>query len=185
MSASLLTILKYFLIALLWLFFLRVLRAAWLQMSEPRPRTDRDQPLPAAANVPRPVPASPPAPPPASPGPPIPSRGADRVSDPTSSLRPDPGHLRIVDPQGGPGRVFEIRDELVMGRSSECGVALPGDSFVSNRHARLYRNGEGVWAEDLGSTNGTYINAQRIDGTRRLSVGDRLQVGRTTLEAAT
>ncbi|MHB1486571.1 MAG: FHA domain-containing protein [Acidimicrobiales bacterium] len=181
MSASLLAILKYFLIALLWLFFLRVLRVAWLQMSEPRRQTDLDQPLPATANVAQRMPPTPPA----MPGPPIPSPVADRVSGPASSLSPSPGHLRIVDPQGGPGRVFEIRDELVMGRSSECGVALPGDSFVSNRHVRLYRNGDGVWAEDLGSTNGTYINAQRIDGTRRLSVGDRLQVGRTTLEAAT
>lgn len=191
MSTSLLDILKYFLIALLWLFFLRVLRAAWLQMSESKrqaesgARAEYDYQSPPTRQNASPSVDVPPRP--ARPGVsgPAPAPAAARVGQVNSSAVRDPTQLRILESDGQSGRVFDIGEELLMGRSPDCGAALTSDSFVSSRHARAYRDGDGVWAEDLGSTNGTYLNSKPLDKPRRLAVGDRLQVGRTILEAST
>ena len=62
-----------------------------------------------------------------------------------------------------------------IGRSEECDIALPDDS-VSRVHARLDRNGEGWMLVDLGSTNGTFVNGQRV-GEAPLEPGDRIEFG--------
>ncbi|MBV8258691.1 MAG: FHA domain-containing protein, partial [Actinobacteria bacterium] len=49
------------------------------------------------------------------------------------------------------------------------------------RHARVESRGDGVWVQDLGSTNGTYVNGARLEGARKLSPGDVLRVGETDL----
>ena len=69
-----------------------------------------------------------------------------------------------------------------MARASGCGVSLAGDTFVSQLHARLYRRDTRMWVEDLGSTNGTYVNSKRLTAPVALRRGDRVQVGRTVLE---
>lgn len=69
-----------------------------------------------------------------------------------------------------PTRRFELRDELRVGRTEENEVALPNPQ-VSKRHARLWREGEGVWVEDLGSRNGTWLGARRIDERTFLPAG--------------
>ncbi|MGH9301712.1 MAG: FHA domain-containing protein [Acidimicrobiales bacterium] len=192
MSESLLNILKYFLIALLWLFFLRVLRVAWIQMSESRQEERHDAARAGRGrNLARAALAAPPIPPPPSPGAPGVAPGTQPVGPtvpsqhggPNNSVRP-PSRVRVVEPAEVAGLVFILNDELVLGRSRECGASLARDNFVSNRHARIYRNGADYWVEDLGSTNGTYLNAQRLEAAQKLSAGDRVQVGRTTLEAA-
>lgn len=108
-------------------------------------------------------------------GPPVASLAADKAV----SLR-----LKVVDPPQRRGRVFELGDEVTVGRSPGCAVAIEDDSFVSSVHARVFkRNGE-LWLEDLGSTNGTWLNDERVDGLSRLQRGDRVKVGSTTLEVA-
>jgi ABC-type multidrug transport system ATPase subunit/pSer/pThr/pTyr-binding forkhead associated (FHA) protein len=66
--------------------------------------------------------------------------------------------------------------ELIIGRSQECGIVLE-DSKVSRRHARFFQQDGKYFIEDLGSTNGTYVNNQRIDGTREIRTSDTLFIG--------
>jgi pSer/pThr/pTyr-binding forkhead associated (FHA) protein len=61
-------------------------------------------------------------------------------------------------------------------------VALPDDSYASQLHARIFRKDGRLWLEDLGSTNGTYLNAKAVTSPVALRRGDRVQVGRTVLE---
>jgi pSer/pThr/pTyr-binding forkhead associated (FHA) protein len=58
---------------------------------------------------------------------------------------------------------------------------LTADEFASGRHARIESGSDGVWIFDLGSTNGTYVNGERIDGRARLREGDVVRVGGTEL----
>jgi pSer/pThr/pTyr-binding forkhead associated (FHA) protein len=75
-----------------------------------------------------------------------------------------------------------VGDEVTVGRAGGCQVALEDDKTVSQLHARLFRRDGRLYVEDLGSTNGTYLNAKKVAGPSPLHRGDRLQVGRTVLE---
>ena len=70
---------------------------------------------------------------------------------------------------------------LSIGRGDGNDIALDGDEFASTKHARIEPRRDGVWVEDIGSTNGTYINGVRLDRPRRLTPGDVLRVGGTDL----
>ncbi|MGH2970865.1 MAG: FHA domain-containing protein [Gaiellaceae bacterium] len=70
---------------------------------------------------------------------------------------------------------------LTIGRAGQNDVAIDGDEFASARHVRFEPRRDGVWVQDLGSTNGTYVNGIRIDGARRLASGDVVRVGETDL----
>jgi pSer/pThr/pTyr-binding forkhead associated (FHA) protein len=58
------------------------------------------------------------------------------------------------------------------------------DSYTSSLHARLFRRNGSLWVEDLGSTNGTWVNAERIGSAAKLGKGDLLQVGGTVFEVS-
>ena len=62
-------------------------------------------------------------------------------------------------------------------------MTIPDDSFVSQLHARVYLLQGAAVAEDLGSTNGTYLNGKRLTTPLQVVKGDRLQVGNTIFEA--
>lgn len=68
-----------------------------------------------------------------------------------------------------------------IGRADDNALVLDGDDYASGHHARVESGLDGTWVIDLGSTNGTYVNGERIEGRRRLHVGDLLQVGDTEL----
>jgi pSer/pThr/pTyr-binding forkhead associated (FHA) protein len=70
---------------------------------------------------------------------------------------------------------------LLLGRDSENDVPLVRDEFTSGRHARIDPRGDGVWIEDAGSTNGTFVNGVRLTTPRRLSPGDVIRIGETDL----
>ncbi|MGZ4217506.1 MAG: FHA domain-containing protein [Solirubrobacteraceae bacterium] len=75
-----------------------------------------------------------------------------------------------------------IDDELLIGRHAEGAGRLADDEEISRSHARLSLDRTGFCAiEDLGSTNGTYVNGLRITGPETLSEGDTIEVGATTL----
>jgi len=173
MPESLLTILKLVFLALLWLFFVRVLRAVWAELRDPPLSTAPagPAPVPAAASVPRAAPSYAPRP---SAGPSSAGPGADDGA----------GELRVVEPVERRGQTFVLADEVTVGRGGGCGVALD-DRMVSQLHARIFRGpGGGLFVEDLGSTNGTLVNQAKVSGATPLRRGDRLQVGRTVLELA-
>ena len=60
-------------------------------------------------------------------------------------------------------------------------MRLDGDEFASGQHARLEPRTDGIWVEDLRSTNGTFVNGERVTA-QRLQVGDVVRVGQTELE---
>jgi len=90
----------------------------------------------------------------------------------------EPPRLRGLQVPGYPEPIPLTGDELSLGRLTENDVCLPGDVFpsVSQRHARIERREDGLWIEDLGSKNGTFVNGQKIE-RERISPGDILQLG--------
>jgi hypothetical protein len=80
------------------------------------------------------------------------------------------------------GERFELDSApLTVGRGAPNDVQLDGDEFASAQHARIEPRRDGVWVEDIGSTNGTYVNGTRIDRPRKLAPNDVLRVGETDL----
>jgi hypothetical protein len=70
---------------------------------------------------------------------------------------------------------------LTVGRGARNDVSIEGDEFASARHVRIEPRRDGVWVSDVGSTNGTYVNGERIDRPRKLERGDVVRVGETEL----
>lgn len=79
------------------------------------------------------------------------------------------------------GRQFRLTGPLEVGRDPAADVPLVDDDGVSHRHARLTPNAEGAVVEDLGSSDGTFVNDQRIDEPTPVAAGDRIRVGGTVL----
>ena len=83
------------------------------------------------------------------------------------------------------GDEFQLNSApLTVGRGGQNDLVLTGDEFASARHARIEVRGDGVWVQDLDSTNGTYVNGTRVAGAQRLDAGDVLRVGETDLRVA-
>lgn len=74
----------------------------------------------------------------------------------------------------GSSREIQLKSETVLGRQAECDVLLT-EGHTSRRHARLVQAEDGYWLEDLGSSNGTFINGNRISGRVKVASGDRLR----------
>ncbi len=70
---------------------------------------------------------------------------------------------------------------LTVGRGVANDVPLPGDEYASGRHARFEPRRDGVYLEDIGSTNGTFVNGIRVTRERRLAPGDVVRIGETDL----
>jgi pSer/pThr/pTyr-binding forkhead associated (FHA) protein len=80
------------------------------------------------------------------------------------------------------GTRFELDSAaLTIGRGGQNDVPLEEDEFTSARHARFEPRRDGVWVQDRGSTNGTFVNGTQIDRPRRLTPGDVVRVGETDL----
>jgi pSer/pThr/pTyr-binding forkhead associated (FHA) protein len=93
-----------------------------------------------------------------------------------------PAHFVVLAGPGfRQGEALEVGGVSTVGRDHDCAVNLDGDEFASARHARIDPRPDGVWVEDLGSTNGTFVNGARIASQRLLQPGDVLRVGETEL----
>jgi FHA domain len=165
-----LTLLKYVFLAVLYLFFLRVLRAVWVELREPKPEllTPPARPVPPDSTVTR-----------------VDGAAVGLAVEPLAvggAGRAGPERLVVVAPAEWKGSEFPIGDEVTVGRAGGCGVLLAEDTFVSQLHARLYRRNGDLYVEDLGSTNGTFVNKKRVTAPAAIRKGDRIQFGRTTVE---
>lgn len=74
------------------------------------------------------------------------------------------------------GMIYDLDGDLVLGRGDRAEIRLE-DPFASSRHARIYEQGNSVVVEDLGSTNGTYLNEELLQTPRPLHPGDRVRIG--------
>lgn len=88
--------------------------------------------------------------------------------DPRLVVERAPGHTA--------GMEYEVGEGAVMGRGEQAEIRLE-DPFASSRHARLVRQGGAVVLEDMGSTNGTYLNEELLSGPQPLHPGDRVRIG--------
>jgi pSer/pThr/pTyr-binding forkhead associated (FHA) protein len=160
MPESLLGLLKLCLLALVYLFFARVLWAVW---SEVRAAPRSAAPAPSGPDVTKETAAGPDR-----------RRGRSRpgVAD----------RLVGVQPPAIKGRIFLLGGEINVGRSPGCAIRIPEDTYMSSIHARVFMDGGQPSIEDLQSTNGTFVNGARIMASTRLARGDRVQVGSTLLE---
>jgi hypothetical protein len=98
--------------------------------------------------------------------------------DLTSGITP---RLVVVDSPGlEPASELELEDGVTIGRSAVADLAL-SDQYVSHMHARIVRRGHYHFVEDLGSTNGTFLNDLRVERSAQLKVHDMLRMGQTRL----
>jgi pSer/pThr/pTyr-binding forkhead associated (FHA) protein len=92
-----------------------------------------------------------------------------------------PRSLVVLDDRGNKVKTVTLDGNLQIGRAEACQVRLE-DTYISSFHARIFRRDDGWYVEDLGSTNGTYLNQRRVTSPAELRAGDRLKVGKMTLE---
>jgi pSer/pThr/pTyr-binding forkhead associated (FHA) protein len=120
---------------------------------------------------PVPQPAAPPAPP----------ARAERPAQPRRKQRTVPRRLVVVEGALA-GQTFALGETIItIGRSEESTLALT-DDYVSTHHARLVPRGEEWLLEDLGSTNGTYLDRQRVSAPTPVPSGVPIRVGKTVME---
>jgi hypothetical protein len=166
MSTFLLAVLKYALIVVIWIFFLFALRAVWRETRRTL-RTQVEPPRPLVAEPARPSGAA------MSAG--VPS-AADRSERPGSSS----GQVVLLAVAGPlEGRRIELATPVVIGRDASCSLVIPEDRYVSARHAEIDRDGRRLLVRDLGSTNGTYVDGERVEDVMRVNRGDIVQVGQS------
>jgi FHA domain-containing protein len=93
------------------------------------------------------------------------------------------GKLVVVkSPALAEGEEWELdASPITFGRSAQNDVELKRDEYASSSHARVEPRRDGVWLEDIGSTNGTYLNGIRLTRAKRLTSGDIVRVGETEL----
>jgi FHA domain len=148
-----LDLLKYVFLAVLYVFVWRAVKAVYLELRPPRARRQAPPRRPAAA------PAHPPG----------------------RRTRKAPQRVAVIDGSRNRGKSVELGHELTIGRADKCHIQLD-DTYVSQMHARIFSRGDSYVVEDLGSTNGTYLNRRRITSPTELQRGDQVKVGKTVLE---
>jgi hypothetical protein len=88
----------------------------------------------------------------------------------------------VIEPKEHRGSTYTLSNVLNIGRVEDNDIVITDDSFISSHHARIEVRPEGVWVVDLQSTNGSFVNGQRLASERSVRKGDRIQVGSTVLE---
>ena len=163
MTDQALDILKLALLALLYLFFARVLWTVW---SEVRQSVD-------ARSVAEVTPGRAPA-----------TRAPEpRRSRSPKGRRSTPTELVVLEPKERRGTTFAISDGLGIGREGDNTVVITGDAYVSGHHAKIAFESDRITIVDLASRNGTMHNGRGLTEPASIRVGDRIQIGMTVLEA--
>ncbi len=84
--------------------------------------------------------------------------------------------LEIIEPLDRAGERIDIEGSMVLGRAPDCQLRI-ADNYLSSHHARFQNDGGDLTIEDLGSTNGTYVNQEAVEERIHLERGDIVQVG--------
>ncbi|MDH7576492.1 MAG: FtsW/RodA/SpoVE family cell cycle protein [Bacillota bacterium] len=100
-------------------------------------------------------------------------RGEQFASDPETALKVLLSQCLSV----APGIKWRLKNEAIIGRAPDCDITLP-DHYVSSHHARIYLSAGEYFVEDLGSTNGTFLNNKPLLAAARITPGDQLEIGR-------
>ncbi len=151
-------------LALLYLFFARVMWAVWSELrTSAAPAAVRRAPRPSRRRAPRPAP---------------PAAGPLAATDEENLASVA---LVVMEPAESAGHRFELGSGATIGRSPDCDLVID-DTYVSGRHARIQMEDGAAVLEDLGSTNGTLHNGSPVKAPVSLAVGDRLRLGSTVLE---
>jgi hypothetical protein len=114
-----------------------------------------------------------------------PKRGEPRSpSPPRSGTRrrgKAPRKVIVTNDKGAKTETVKLDGTVQIGRADACHIRLD-DTYISQFHARIFPR-DGTWyVEDLGSTNGTYLNQRKLTGTSEIRAGDILRLGKTTME---
>ncbi len=94
---------------------------------------------------------------------------------------PAPATLLVHESEGAKPRAVRLTSTMAIGRDAGCELRID-DTYASTQHARIFGKGDAWYVEDLGSTNGTFVNDQRLATPAMLQPGDRVRVGTTVLE---
>jgi pSer/pThr/pTyr-binding forkhead associated (FHA) protein len=171
MPTSVLAILKVVFLIVLYLFIARVVRAVWVEIFAER-RTLAES-VPSGTGAPSPAKAK---------------RNAPDVvekpitrKDKKQAKKTIAYSLKVVEPPDQRGQKYTVLNEMTIGRAEGCAISII-DNFASQLHARVFMRDKQVFLEDLGSTNGTFLNRKRVNGPQPISTGDRVQIGDTVLE---
>ena len=151
MDEPLAVALKFGFLAVLYLFLLWVARSAMRELSRYEGAVAPAEPEPVHA--PHRAPAGP---------------------DLSAGVQP---RLEVVAAMGRePGVAFDIRSGATLGRSDGADIPID-DPFASSAHARIFARGDFMHIEDMGSTNGTYLNGRKLRTAERLKVADLIRIG--------
>ena len=94
-----------------------------------------------------------------------------------------PARLLVVSsPELNAGSTIEIAAPTVVGRDALSGIRLDRDEFASGQHARIEPRPDGAWVDDLGSTNGTFLNGKKLKRAKLAKAGDVIKIGATELQ---
>mgnify|MGYP003136453124 CR=1 FL=1 len=170
MTDQVLDVLKLVLLALLYLFFARVLWAVWSEVRQPA--NARHAGDPGASPAPAPTPAG---------G--VPAPAGRRQPKPAKGRRGTPARLVTLEPKERRGTAFALGATVTIGRETDNTIVITGDAYISSHHATISMADGHVVVDDLGSRNGTYLNGAKLTQRHTVHTGDRIQVGYTVLEA--
>ena len=182
MTDQVLTILKFVLLALLYLFFARVLWAVWSEVRTPsrRPMVGASR-QGAASSAAQTTPMGRPS---------AAATSTASMEQPTKRSKRQSKQQRgratrlvMLEPRSRRGVTVQLADDIVLGREPGCAIMIDDDPYISQRHVRFYDYDGQPMVEDLGSTNGTFHNGSKLIGAKLLHPGDRVQAGTTVIEA--
>jgi pSer/pThr/pTyr-binding forkhead associated (FHA) protein len=89
--------------------------------------------------------------------------------------------IAVLGEDGKRQKSVKLNGTVQVGRAEACQIRLD-DTYASQFHARVFNKGGEWYVEDLGSTNGTYLNQRKLTGPTPVGAGDRIKIGKSILE---
>jgi hypothetical protein len=108
-------------------------------------------------------------------------RSGRRPRGAAPTLPPGPSTLVVKGGSDAKPRTVRLSASMTIGRAPECELRVD-DTYASQQHARLFAKNDSWFVEDLGSTNGTFVNEQKLAAPAMLQPGDTVRIGQTTME---